>query len=319
MNSQNIEDISLEELEKKLNEYKTNLSQVEAILEREKSSNPNSKLDEIYKLQKDLKQAIIYQDDVIKFKLQTCNTNFSNIKLTKELNGRICQAFYDPDQKWYTAVINEINEETQMAEITFLGYKEKDSIPAKYIKLFEMNDPEDLEIGMFCDAIFYGDGLWYPAIIEAMSEHGIHVKYKKSNETEVVSLDSIRITPEQKIQNDKRKEYLKNKKEPENETEFKVPDNLKISPADSETQRLTKKKKLKALKNSHKQKLLEKISKDKQDEWLSFSQKNSKQKFNSYASSKKTEDDNANTLSNNLSKSVKMPYKNNYINNNIRK
>ena len=170
MNSQNIEDISLEELEKKLNEYKTNLSQVEAILEREKSSNPNSKLDEIYKLQKDLKQAIIYQDDVIKFKLQTCNTNFSNIKLTKELNGRICQAFYDPDQKWYTAVINEINEETQMAEITFLGYKEKDSIPAKYIKLFEMNDPEDLEIGMFCDAIFYGDGLWYPAIIEAMSE-----------------------------------------------------------------------------------------------------------------------------------------------------
>lgn len=109
-NQKNIEEVSLEELERKLNEYKTNLSQVEAILEREKSSNPNSKLDDIYKLQKDLKQAIIYQDDVIKFKLQTCNTNFSNIKLTKDMKGRICQVFYEADQKWYSAIINEINE-----------------------------------------------------------------------------------------------------------------------------------------------------------------------------------------------------------------
>lgn len=144
-----------------------------------------------------------------------------------------------------------------------------------------MYDADDLEVGMYCDAIYYGDGLWYTSIIEMISQHGLHVKYKQFEESEVVSFDSIRITPEQKIQNDKRKEFLKKKREPEDELEFKIPDNLKISPADSETQRLTKKKKLKALKNLHKQKIIEKNSKEKQDKWLSFCQKNSKEKIGS--------------------------------------
>ena len=73
----------------------------------------------------------------------------------------------------------------------------------------------------------------------------------------------------------KKREFLK-KRLPEDELEFKIPDNLKISPSDSEIQRLTKKKKIKALKNNFKQKILEKDSKDKQDVWLNFNQKNAK-------------------------------------------
>ena len=204
MNTQNnIEDVTLEELEKKLNEYKTNLSQVETIIESEKSTNPGAKLDEIYKLQKDLKQAIVYQEDVIKFKIQTSNMKVNDeIKLTKEVNGRTCQAFYESENKWYTAVINELNEENQTAEITYLGFTNKETLPTKFIKLFELFDSDDLEIGMQCDAIYFGDGFWYPCSIEAISEHGIHVKYKQSNETEVVPLDALRITPEQKIISD---------------------------------------------------------------------------------------------------------------------
>ena len=49
-------------------------------------------------------------------------------------------------------------------------------------------------------------------------------------------------------------ESPKNKKDEELNLEFKLPDYLKITPADSEIQRLTKRKRVKALKNSHKQK-----------------------------------------------------------------
>jgi len=83
----------------------------------------------------------------------------------------------------------------------------------------------------------------------------------------------------------KRKSFLK-KRLPENELELIIPDNLKISPADSEAQRLAKKKKVKALKNNFKQKLIEKETKEKQDLWLNFNQKATKQKFGAFAHKK---------------------------------
>ena len=55
--------------------------------------------------------------------------------------------------------------------------------------------------------------------------------------------------------------------------EFKIPDYLKVTPADNEAQRLSKRKRVKSMKNNHKIKVLEKFSKEKQDDWLNFSQK----------------------------------------------
>jgi len=55
--------------------------------------------------------------------------------------------------------------------------------------------------------------------------------------------------------------------------DFKLPDHLKVTPADNEQQRLIKRKRAKSLKNTHKQKAIEKISKEKQDDWINFSQK----------------------------------------------
>ena len=93
-----------------------------------------------------------------------------------------------------------------------------------------------------------------------------------------MSFDSIRITPEQKLVYQKKKENLKHKST-EDDMEFKLPDYLKITPADNEMQRLSKKKRAKALKNSHKQKIIEKMNKEKQDEWINFSSKNKKKGF----------------------------------------
>lgn len=277
MKSKKSDDISIEETEKKIIEYRSNLSQVESILDREKLSN-STKLTDLIKLQKDLKSAIEFYEDIRKFKLQTSTEIFNNIPLTAENNGRICTAYFDQEKNWFMAMINSVDEKEQTAEVTWLGYKEKQTIPFHLIKIQEALKPQDLEIGMQCEAIYYEDGKWYESTIENISEHGIHVKYNKYEDTEVVSLDSIRITPEQKLANQKKKETQAKSKQTEDDLEFKLPEYLKITPADNEQQRLSKKKRAKSIKNKHTQKIIEIVSKEKQDNWLSFAQKAPKMK-----------------------------------------
>jgi hypothetical protein len=265
------ENISLEEIEKKLNEYKSNLNQVETLLDREKQTNP-TKLNEAMKLNKELRSVIQYYEDLKKFKIQTSSFLLNTIPLTAADNGRICAAFYEDEKKWFNAIINQVDEKEQTAEITWLGYKTKETLPSKNIKVQEMMKQDELEPGIQCEAIYYEDGKWYNATIEQISEHGVHIKYLKYEDLEVVSFDSIRITPDQKQANLKRKELLSKAPDAEDE-EFKIPDYLKITPADSEAVRLSKRKRVKSIKNKHKQEVLEKISKEKQDGWLNFAQK----------------------------------------------
>ena len=275
------EDLSLEEIEKKISEFKNNLSQVESILEREKESKKldTNRLDDLIKLQKDLKAAIIFQEESRKFKIATSSTSFNNNPIYLEDVGRICNSYYESENKWYTAIINQVYLHDLTAEITWLGYKEKEVLQFKYIKISEPMKKEELEVGMLCEAIYYDDGKWYNANIQMISDHGVHVKYNKYDDVEVVSFESIRITPEQKLLFQKKKENIKTKAAPEDNMEFKVPEYLKITPADNEMQRLSKKKRAKSLKNSHKQKIIEKINKEKQDEWINFSSKNKKKGF----------------------------------------
>jgi len=54
----------------------------------------------------------------------------------------------------------------------------------------------------------------------------------------------------------------------EDMTELKIPENLKILPNDSITQRQAKKKKIKALKQSFKIALINKEAQGKQGEWM---------------------------------------------------
>jgi len=169
----------------------------------------SSRIDELLKMQKDLKNAITYKEEVKKFKLLTDPSIFNNVPLDINTpSGKICMAFYAGEKKWFTAMINNLNEKDKTCEVTWLGYKEKEILPWTFIKIQESIKTTEIEIGMFCEAIYYEDGQWYHATIENISEHGVHVKYKKYNDIAVVSYDSIRITPEQKLLNQKRKETI---------------------------------------------------------------------------------------------------------------
>lgn len=286
LNSKKSGDMTIPEIESKISLYKNNLSEIENILDREKEKSLNilnpgnlSRINELTKVQKDLKNAINFHEELRKFLIENDPELFNNSPLDSTMNGKICSAFYDIESQWYLAMINEVNCEDKSAEITWLGYKEKCSLPWSHIKVQPSIKKESLEVGMFCDAIYYEDGKWYQASIEMISEHGVHVKYKKYEDVEVVSFDSIRITPQQNLLNQKRKEESQqNKKDEEINLEFKLPEHLKITPADNEVQRLSKRKKVKSLKNTHKQKVMDIISKEKQDNWLNFYQNVNKTK-----------------------------------------
>jgi hypothetical protein len=280
----------LTEIWNKLQEYKQSLSQIESLIERENekshlpsidNSKKQDRLNNLFKLQKDLKDTILFQEDLYRFRYKICDYIFNDQILSKQEVGKICYAYFEGEGKWFTAMINEINLEQGSAEITWLGYKEKCQVPFKYIKVNEPVLSSELSIGMQVEAIYFEDGMWYNSTVEMISEHGVHVKYNKYNDVEVVSFDSIRITPEQRLENNKKKELelQKNLKKDKNEDlTFKFPEHLRVTSADDEQQRLLKRKRVKGLKNQHKQKVIEKISKEKQDSWMEFNQKANKNK-----------------------------------------
>lgn len=291
MKARKVEEMKIEEIQTAIEEYKKNLIEVDSIIEIEKQKtdpikniSTSGNLNDLLNLKSELKKAITYHEEVLKFKLNSENINFNDQPLHKSDVGRICLAFYDEDQKWYTAMINEIDEETKKGEVTWLGFKEKTQLPYSHIKVQEKINPEEIETGYMCEAIYYEDGKWYPAVIETKSEHGVHVRYTKYEEVEIVSYDSIRFTPEQRQAN------LNKKKNPKQEVDinapFKLPDHLKMNPNDNEQQRLLKRKRVKQLKQNHKQKVIEIISKEKQEQWQNFNSKLNKSGKFGYAQRK---------------------------------
>jgi len=68
-----------------------------------------------------------------------------------------------------------------------------------------------------------------------------------------------------------------------------MPEHLRILPNDSEIQRLSKKKKIKKLKQAFKSQLIEKDSKEKQGKWNNFNDNAEKNKKGHYQIKKNTE------------------------------
>lgn len=83
------------------------------------------------------------------------------------------------------------------------------------------------------------EGIWrilhilryYPGTIEKITEEGYHIKFKKYNNKEVVSIYYLREPRKLKLDSKDPKRMF------EDLDDFKVPDNLKVLPSDNEQQR----------------------------------------------------------------------------------
>jgi survival-of-motor-neuron-related-splicing factor 30 len=249
---------------KKLLEYKNNLFKIDTLLAIEKEEETQ---DELSKLRGDLLQAISYQEDVIRFTQGHDDFTFNADRLVNEDTDRLARCYFKQENKWYLAKIDSVDIDTQEAEVTFLGFKDKIKLDGVNIKIVPAPDPTNFEPGTYCEAIYSGDGKYYPCVIEKIIEGNYQVKFRKYNNKEIVSLYYLRPL-DNPDSGDKNKQALLDEVK-----ELKIPDHLKILPNDSEAQRKSKKKKIKALKASWKMAQIEKDSKEKQDKWSSFANK----------------------------------------------
>jgi len=215
---------NLIELYKKLLEYKNNLFKIDALLSIEREIETQ---EELTKLRGDLLQAISYQEDMIKFTQNSDNYIFNNERLSNEHVDRLARCYFKPDHKWYVSKIESVDLENQEAEVTFIGFKDKIRLHSIFIKLIPVPDASHFEVNTYCEAIYSGDGKYYPCHIEKATEAGYHVKFRKYNNKEVVSLYHLR-------ELDNPDSGAKNMKMMEDVKELKIPQHLKILPNDSQ-------------------------------------------------------------------------------------
>lgn len=276
---------------------------------RDDSVEDAAKKKALVKLKKDLLNAIAFFESALAYK-QTQKEFNKDADISDTHLHKCANVYYEPDDTWYNAVIKDINHKHKTCTVEYFGYKEDDVhsvVPFKYVKPHPALNVEEMFSGMACDVIYKEDGQWYGATVQRVSELGVHIKYNKYDTEEIVQCDYLRETPEQKVKNWNLKEQLKKEKESalkakvdlvtidgeeiqthatHNDSNsnnvgntnngnalFNIPEKLKINPNDSEEQRLLKRKRVKQLKNKQKQKEIEKITQEKQQNWIDFNKK----------------------------------------------
>ena len=307
----NIDNMTIDDINNTIHSYQQNLRQIESTIEIEEANDDNTvediaKKKALIKLKKDVQNAIAFFESALVYKRNQNEFNkdadISDVHLHKCAN-----VYYEPDGMWYNAVIKDINHKSKMCTVEYFGYKEDDMysvVPFKYVKPHAALNVEEMFSGMICDVIYKEDGQWYNATIQRVSELGVHIKYNKYDTEEIVQCDYLRETPEQKVKNWNLKEQKKKEKENATKTKvdltlidgeeiqtngvisssnsnsnsninvlFNIPEKLKINPNDSEEQRLLKRKRVKQLKNKQKQKEIEKLTQEKQQNWIDFNKK----------------------------------------------
>lgn len=307
----NIDNMTIDDIENTIHSYQQNLKQIESTLEMEEINEDNNNVEDIakkkalVKLKKDLQNAIAFFESALIYKRNENEFN-KDTDINDAYLNKCANVYYEPDDMWYNAIIKTINHKSKTCTVEYFGYKEDDVysvVPFKYVKPHIGLNVEEVFNGMICDVIYKEDGLWYNATIQRVSELGVHVKYNKYETEEIVQCDYLRETPEQKVKNWNLKEQMKKEKESNlkskidltaidgeeidinntfihgnnnsssNGIMFNIPEKLKINPNDSEEQRLLKRKRVKQLKNKQKQKEIEKITQEKQQNWIDFNKK----------------------------------------------
>lgn len=129
-------------------DYQDKLKQIDELIEAEK--NDPKKVAELEILKKEIKDAISYSMDLIKLKeTDQGKIKVSNRLLTERDKGKVCEAFFETEKQWFAGSINNVNVEQQTAEIDWIGYTGKATLPAKFIKVAKHPDPSQIEEGYF--------------------------------------------------------------------------------------------------------------------------------------------------------------------------
>ena len=140
---------SIDDLKKNIAEYQDQMKEINELIAA-KGNESSEELTEMKALKKQIQDAIEYTSDLIKLK----DSNQGKIKismrtLTEKDKGKVCEAFFESEQQWFAGTISNVNLETQTAEIDWIGFTDKTTVPAKYIKIAKHPDQSQLQEGFF--------------------------------------------------------------------------------------------------------------------------------------------------------------------------
>jgi survival-of-motor-neuron-related-splicing factor 30 len=128
-------------------------------------------------------------------------------------------------------------------------------------------------VGTICEAKYSVDGTWYTAKIDEILERGMYrVTYIEYDNQEVVSITDIK--PLGDLVKQIRNTPLKRPAVPD--AIQQIPKSLQILPTDNEETRMSKKKKVHAIKSQNRLKVLEEERNSVKNNWLKFQTKSKK-------------------------------------------
>ena len=178
------------------------------------------------------------------------------------------------DGKWYTARVDEVGHGRETFVVTFLDYGEAAVVAADCVRHYVSCAADQISVGQAVRAVFSGDGLFYDAVVNAVPSagagaHGLYkVTFTQYGDEAEVPLRDITLTAGAKKRAAAAAAIASSDAVPET---MEVPEYLRAKPTDTEEQKASKRRRLRAMKANHRQVRSEIDLNKRANSWQSFS------------------------------------------------
>ncbi|CDJ39744.1 hypothetical protein, conserved [Eimeria tenella] len=185
------------------------------------------------------------------------------------LVGRTCSAEYEG--KRYYASIVEVKRDPKEGErvvVDFIGWGNREEYPLQQVVLLPQASAADFPVGAAAQAIYSGDGRWYNCSILAATPFGFRVRFAEYKNEEDLPGDRIRF-PRKNTPKNRPNDII-------TPGGYRIPQYLAAKPTDTEAQKNSKKRRVKAIKQQQKTEQAEQQLADSAKLWQQFNKKASK-------------------------------------------
>ncbi|KAM9954073.1 hypothetical protein ACTFIR_009197 [Dictyostelium discoideum] len=297
-----MESYSIEDLENKLKQDKTELLEIEALLEEDNND------DELQTLKNDLITIIKTTTDLIIKKQREKETNNIINNVTTPINSTSVAVNntnnnnsnnnFNSSSEFKNNNINNNNNNNNNIIIppptttinkksTINDNDNNNNIPSNIIEDNSFSETK-MTVGSVCEGQYSVDGIWYRAKIDSINKDGTFVvTYTDYGNTETLTFDKIR--PPTRSLKLLANQTLEQKKYLQAPDQIQViPKSLKILPEDSEEVKKQKQKKIHSIKSMNRLKKVEEEGKQKTQAWKDFVNKPKKSIPGTFTDRKKT-------------------------------
>jgi len=262
-----MEDEGGEDMFEKLEGYREQLQQVEALL-ADAPDEPS-----LLKLKQDLTEVITLTEDLVRYQdeekkvEETAPAPVQAKGPTGGVVGRTCEVVYD--SSWFNAEILAHRRDERGVErlqVKILGLGTVKECKMQEVKLLKPPHAAQLTSGVACQAISSKDGLWYDGVVAEQTAKGYLVNFNDLNIKQEVFFDRVRLGQSAK------KRTVKEIITPGG---YKIPESLQIMQGDTEEVIAAKRRKIHAIKNQQKDGLQAQKQVTKANSWQKFNKKSS--------------------------------------------